>query len=437
LFFVALGTGGIKPCVSTNVGDQFTAKNQHLIERAFSWFYLAINAGSSISIFLCPILLNDPKYGPGWAFGLPAGMMMFATLVFIVGRNRYAHMPPAGKAWLEEIRSPQGVRLILSLIGIYFFVAIFWMLWDQSNGNTWTLQAQSSLMDKRLSPPLHFEIAGHVFDWSGTLLPAQLQVVNGLFILALVPVFTYVIYPAWGKLFKVTPLRKIGIGLFTVASSFVIVGWIEKRIQGGHVVSAWWQIIAYVVLTASEILVSITALEFSYKQAPLRMKSFIMALFLLSTSLGNLGVAAVNEAMVRTLRASAVETGAETWVKLDDVAKLELGQKIDLTGKDGTGIDLADVDGNALLDKAGKPQHLEGTFLVAEIDGAASRVRIMDAVERKPVHTVGALKADAKVSTYYLVGPMYFYFFVGVMCVMGTIFIFFAMAYKEQTFVRE
>ncbi len=31
-----LGTGGIKPCVSTNVGDQFTSKNQHLIERAFS-----------------------------------------------------------------------------------------------------------------------------------------------------------------------------------------------------------------------------------------------------------------------------------------------------------------------------------------------------------------------------------------------------------------
>ena len=50
--------------------------------------------------------------------------------------------------------------------------------------------------------------------------------------------------------------------------------------------SVWWQILAYVVLTASEVLVSITALEFSYKQAPLRMKSFIMALFLFSTSVG-------------------------------------------------------------------------------------------------------------------------------------------------------
>src|ERR1700689_1947267 len=58
LALVAFGTGGIKPCVSTNVGDQFTNKNQHLIERAFSYFYFAINAGSSISIYFSPVWLN-------------------------------------------------------------------------------------------------------------------------------------------------------------------------------------------------------------------------------------------------------------------------------------------------------------------------------------------------------------------------------------------
>src|ERR1700735_4915154 len=74
LSLVALGTGGIKPCVSTNVGDQFTSKNQHLIERAFSYFYLAINLGSSISIYFCPVLLTM-KHGPLLAFGLPAVAM--------------------------------------------------------------------------------------------------------------------------------------------------------------------------------------------------------------------------------------------------------------------------------------------------------------------------------------------------------------------------
>src|SRR6202140_1640580 len=88
LGLMALGTGGIKPCVSTNVGDQFTSKNQHLIERAFSYFYLAINAGSSISIFFCPVLLA--KYGRVPAFGMPAAMMFFATLVFWMGRKKFA-----------------------------------------------------------------------------------------------------------------------------------------------------------------------------------------------------------------------------------------------------------------------------------------------------------------------------------------------------------
>lgn len=413
LFFVALGTGGIKPCVSTNVGDQFTAKNSHLIERAFSLFYLAINAGSSISIFFCPVILKDPNWGPKWAFGVPAIMMVMATLVFIAGRNRYAHVPPAGKAWLDDIKSPTGLRVIGSLVGIYFFVACFWMLWDQANGNTWTLQAQSSLMDKNLGFGL-------------VLLPAQLQVVNGLFILALAPLFSFFVYPFVGKFTKVTPLRKIGAGLFTVAASFVIVAWVEKRIQSGETVSAWWQILAYMVLTASEVLVSITALEFSYKQAPLKMKSFIMGLFLLSTTLGNLGIAAVNKAMVKEVHATAISTGDETWVSLTEAAEFEKGQKIDITGE--TGITFIDLDG--------KEAKLNGTYLVAEIDTASSRLRLMDAIDRKPLKSSGQFNPKAEVSTYRLVGPAYFYFFIGVMCLMGLIFIVYASFYKEQDFVR-
>jgi POT family proton-dependent oligopeptide transporter len=286
------------------------------------------------------------------------------------------------------------------------------MLWDQSNGNTWTIQAQSSLMDKNL---------GFGFK----MLPAQIQVVNGLFILALVPVFTYVIYPVCGKFFEVTPLRRIGAGLFTVAGSFVIVAWIEKRIQSGFSVSVWWQILAYVVLTASEVLVSITALEFSYKQAPLRMKSFIMALFLLSTSLGNLMIAGVNSAMVKPLHASAIEAGAETWVTVAEASQFVTGQKIDFTGKNGLEV----LSGE-------KPAPLEGTYLVAEIDPAQSRVRLMDVVNRAPLKTQGTYVAGGQVETYRLVGPMYFYFFIGVMAVMGVIFIFVAALYKEKTHVR-
>jgi POT family proton-dependent oligopeptide transporter len=413
LFLVAFGTGGIKPVVSTNVGDQFTSKNEHLIERAFSYFYLSINAGSSISIFFCPVLLDH--YGPRLAFGIPAAMMLVATVVFWMGRKRYASVPPAGKAWLRDVLSPQGLKTIGSLGMIYAFIAVFWALWDQSNGQTWTLQAESSLMDKDLG-------------FGFRVLPAQIQVVNGLLILGLVPIFTFGIYPLMGRLFQVTPLRKIGIGLFTIAGSFLIVSWIESRIQSGHSVSVWWQILAYVVLTASEVLVSITGLEFSYRQAPLRMKSFIMAFFLLSVSAGNALTAAVNHAMVRPLRAESVEVGPQTWVKLDDVRGLVLGQKVDFGA--GTGV--------AVVKTNGKRLPLAGTYLVAGIDEPDKRIELMDVVDRKPVASTGTFDAaKAEVSTYKLVGPQYFNFFAWVMTFAGVLFLFVAAFYRGTTHLRD
>jgi POT family proton-dependent oligopeptide transporter len=413
LFFVAFGTGGIKPCVSTNVGDQFTSKNQHLIERAFSYFYLAINAGSSISIFFCPVLLKN--YGPRLAFGVPAAMMLVATLAFWMGRKRFAVVPPAGKAWVRDVLSKDGLKTIGSLAIIYLFVAVFWSLWDQSNGQTWTLQAESSLMDKNLGFGL-------------TILPAQIQVVNGLFILGMVPIFTFGIYPLMAKVFKVTPLRKIGIGLFTIAGSFLIVSRIEARIQAGESVSVWWQILAYVVLTASEVLVSITALEFSYKQAPLRMKSFIMALFLFSTSVGNLMTAGVNHAMVQPLHAESVQTGPATWVTLQDARDFVVGQKIDFGGK--TGVDIVKADG--------KTQPLSGTFLVAATDPDHKRVELMDVVDRKLVVSRGQFDGSkAEVSTYKLVGPQYFNFFALAMAIVGLLFVVVAAFYREKTHLRD
>jgi POT family proton-dependent oligopeptide transporter len=259
------------------------------------------------------------------------------------------------------------------------------------------------------------------------MLPSQVQVVNGLFILILVPIFTFGIYPAMNRFFRVTPLRKIGIGLFTVASSFVVVAWIEQRIQEGHVVSIWWQIFAYVILTAAEVLVSITALEYSYKQAPLRMKSFVMALFLLSTSLGNAFTAAVNTFMVKPIEATAVATGDATWVTLTDVDGYVTGQKIDFDGDNGVSVKTA--NGEAPL---------AGTYLIREIDAGAKRVQLMDKVDRAPIVSSGTYDlAKGGVSTYTLVGPMYFLFFTALMCAGAVLYIFVAMRFRENTFVRE
>ncbi|HEX7382427.1 MAG TPA: MFS transporter [Nevskiaceae bacterium] len=413
LFLIAFGTGGIKPCVSTNVGDQFTERNRQLIERAFSWFYLSINAGALISIWLCPILL--PAWGARWAFGVPGGMMALSVVVFWLGRHHYAVVPPAGRAWLRDVFSAEGRRAILGLAGLYLFLAVYWSLWDQSNGTTWTLQATSDLMDKDLGFGLH-------------VLPAQVQMANAVFILLLVPLFSYVVYPLVGRVLRVTPLRKIGAGLFTIAGAFLLVAWIAASIRRGESVSVWWQILAYLILTSSEVLVSITALEFSYTQAPLRLKSFIMALFLLSTSLGNLFTAGVNAFMVRPLAVTDVAAGARTWVQVADATRLETGQKIDFSGYNGL-----------VVERAAEPrgQPLEGTFLVAAVDRGHGRVEIMDPVHRRPVSTRGAFAAHtARVSTYALVGGQYFVFFAAVMAGVGVLFVLVAPFYRERSFVR-
>src|SRR5438105_12169694 len=94
---------------------------------------------------------------------------------------------------------------------------MFWALWQQ-NFSSWVIQAEK--LDRHL-----FGV-----EWK----PAQIQTVNPLFILTMLPVFSYVIYPAVDKVFKLTPLRKMGLGLFVTALAFFIVGVIQIWIDAGQ-----------------------------------------------------------------------------------------------------------------------------------------------------------------------------------------------------------
>ena len=89
------------------------------------------------------------------------------------------------------------------------------------------------------------------------------------------------------RFYPLTPLRKISIGFFLTVIAFAISAQIEWKITLGLRPNIAWQLLAFLVITAAEVMVSITCLEFSYTQAPKALKSFVMALFLLSVSLGN------------------------------------------------------------------------------------------------------------------------------------------------------
>jgi len=275
LGLIALGSGGIKPCVSAHVGDQFGRSNEHLLARVFGWFYFSINLGAFVSMLATPWLLAT--YGPSVAFAVPGVLMLIATLIFRAGRHRFAHIPPGGMRFVKEAVSRDGLSALGRLCIIYVFIAMFWALFDQT-GSSWVLQAQH--MDR------------HIFAIE--VLPSQIQAANPLLVMLLIPLFSHVIYPAIERLWPLTELRKIAIGMFVTVAAFAIPAWIQMQIDAGAAPHIGWQLLAYVVLTSAEVMVSITCLEFSYTQAPKQMKSFVMAFFMLSISAGNLFTSAVN-----------------------------------------------------------------------------------------------------------------------------------------------
>lgn len=291
LVLVAIGMGGIKPCVSAIVGDQFGATNQHLLAKAFGWFYFAINAGSLVSIWLTPLLLKHAS--PGWAFGVPGIFMALALGIFWWGRYRFVHIPPAGRSFFRENFNREGLAAIGRIAAIYVFVAIFWSLWDQS-GSEWVLQAEK--MDRQVT----------IFGYSIEILSAQMQVFNSIFILMMIVVCNYVVYPLINRVFPLTELRKIGLGLVVTAASFLIAAWIESQITAGVKLSILWQLPAFLLLSTGEVMVSVTALEFAYTQAPKRMKSIVMVLYMWAISAGNLFTALVHKFIANADGSSAL-----------------------------------------------------------------------------------------------------------------------------------
>jgi proton-dependent oligopeptide transporter, POT family len=125
LGLIAVGSGGIKPCVSANVGDQFTAANGHLVPKVFQIFYFIINYGSFFSTLLTPLLLR--WFGAEVAFGVPGVLMGVATIVFWMGRNKFVHVPPkpGGKLGLFD-------ALVTTLLfsPLFSLIVGYFVLWE-------------------------------------------------------------------------------------------------------------------------------------------------------------------------------------------------------------------------------------------------------------------------------------------------------------------
>jgi POT family proton-dependent oligopeptide transporter len=163
-------------------------------------------------------------------------------------------------------------------------VTVFWALFDQQ-GSSWTLQAKQ----------MDLNFLGMELD------PSQIQALNPIMVMGLIPLFSGVLYPMVERMgIRVTPLRKMAVGMLLCAAAFAMVGLIQVALDSGQKLSVGWQILPYLVITISEVMVSITGLEFAYTQAPRSMKSTIMSFWLLTVAFGNLLAAVVSQLNVFT-----------------------------------------------------------------------------------------------------------------------------------------
>lgn len=301
LGLIAVGSGGIKPCVSAFGGDQFNPENKEGIKRFYNAFYWIINLGSATSSLLTPKLLE--WFGASWAFGVPGILMAIALFVFWLGRKQYIIKEPSGynpdslprvlKSAFSNRQPGQkfldgalknhsaevvdGVRSVFGIMKIFFTaVPVFWALFDQ-HGSTWVLQA-------RRMDPMFMGV---------NIEPSQMQALNPWMVMALIPLSVFLIYPTVQKFYNFTPLRRMGWGMVIAAFSFFQIGIIEYVLDSGTQLNIMWQFFPYLTITLAEVFISITGLEFAYTQAPKSMKSVIMSFWMLTTFLGNFIVALV------------------------------------------------------------------------------------------------------------------------------------------------
>ncbi|XP_004712281.1 solute carrier family 15 member 2 isoform X1 [Echinops telfairi] len=252
LSLIALGTGGIKPCVAAFGGDQFEEKHANERTRYFSVFYLSINAGSLISTFVTPMLRGDVQcFGDdcyALAFGIPGLLMVIALVVFIMGSKMYIKPPPKGNIlaqvikcvwfaisnrfksrsraiprrqhWLDWAAEKYPKQLIMDVkaltrvLFLYIPLPMFWALLDQQ-GSRWTLQATK--MDGNLG----FFV----------LQPDQMQVLNPLLVLVFIPVFDFGIYRLVSKCgIHFSSIRKMVVGMLLACLAFAVAAVIEIKI---------------------------------------------------------------------------------------------------------------------------------------------------------------------------------------------------------------
>ena len=198
-----------------------------------------------------------------------------------------------------------GVRAVLRILIVFALTTPFWSLFDQK-ASTWVIQGKD------------MAVPHDAWWWPSFLVKeaGQMQALNPLLIMLLIPFNNILLYPALRRLgYNPTPLRRMGWGIVFAGIAWIVAGAIQLKIDAGAQTSLAWQTWPYLLLTFGEVLVSATALEFAYSQATTAMKGVIMAFWYLTSTFGSLwvlltNVAVRNEAVTARIAATGYSENA-------------------------------------------------------------------------------------------------------------------------------
>jgi proton-dependent oligopeptide transporter, POT family len=308
LVLIVLGTGLLKPNISSMVGQLYAPDDQRR-DAGFSIFYMGINTGALIAPIICSYL--GEKVAWHWGFGAAAVGMTFGIVQYVLGAHRLGNAgllrtPPVNPAatWATVLGAIAAASVVL------------WALWDWKDlvilGGTAVFfvrlvrQGQTPVERKRIGAVIvlfvfatlfwgAFEQAGSslnlfaerftrrvVLGWE---FPAGwFQSMNSLFLVLLAPVFAW----AWIRLGKREPSSptKFVLALIFVGLGFLLVA-VAAYLGDGQPVSPWWLIGVYFFHTLGELSLSPVGMSAVTKLAPARLVGSMMGVWFLSISLGN------------------------------------------------------------------------------------------------------------------------------------------------------
>ncbi|MDZ7612440.1 MAG: peptide MFS transporter [Flavobacteriaceae bacterium] len=322
-----IGNGFFKPNISTIVGE-FYDDNDPRKDSAFNIFYMGINLGAILGPFIAGALGENVAWGYGY---LAAAIGMVIGVLWLKARESSLEdkgLPPNSpknklvldsKDWRDIIvyaiglvvttfvviyiwrMLPENVTSIVTYVGFAALViGLAYVIFKGTNGSAeWSRMIVILVLAFfNIAFWAGFEQAGGtmnlfakentdrlVFGWD---IPASwFQNVNPLGILIFAPIFSVL----WLKLdaMKINPRTpvKFAIGLFLGALAFWIMTQASNAADGGNLVSPWWLVIVYVVLTFGELMLSPIGLSMITKLAPTKLVSVVMGLWMASFAAGN------------------------------------------------------------------------------------------------------------------------------------------------------